>query len=275
MTITWGAGEPIPEGEDRLDVAAHRELLDRLDLNHPNVMDTAPAIQSLVDEAALRRHYPPEEVDQWLATLDSPAFRFARLTVAEQRSLTHLAAIDAAQSFCADPSTYLDHDGDPDPVSAFYGLGHLSHTRDLPTFALLVLHADVLDLDTRRDLTVFAWRVPEWPHSGLNTDLWHEAWARAGFCSDEDDVTPPTDPITVYRGATPRFKRGLAWTADIDKARWFARRFPKSDTFGQCRVYAADVNPNRVYARIVHRSEDEWVIDTRRLAIRTVEVPRA
>lgn len=226
-----------------------------------------------LDEAALRKA-GIEGVDEWVAVMDSPAARFHRLPIEQARELTHAAAVEAAHAFMQDPGGYLDAEGHPDPLRAFYALGHLSHTRDLPTYALLVLNFGALDLDTRRDLTVFAWRVPEWPHAGQNTDLWHSAWARAGFCSDVEDVERPTEPVVVYRGAAAKFKRGLAWTADIERARWFGRRFPAGGTFGLCRIYTATADPARLYARIVGRGEDEWVVDTRGLPIHTLEVCR-
>jgi hypothetical protein len=272
LDVTWGPG-PVPEGQDRLDPAAHEALLDRLDINHPHVMDNATALQSVIDEAAFRKAgFPEDEIGEWLKSLDSPAFRFARLDLAEQKRLTHEAAVKAALTFVSDPGAHRDADGDPDPMRAFYELGHLSHTRDLPTYALLVISADVLDLATLRDFLVFAWRTPEWPEQGMNREPWHASWRKAGFCSDTEDVGAPTGPVVVYRGASPKFKRGLAWTDDLDKARWFARRFPKSDHFAAGRVYEATATPDRVYARILGRGEDEWVVDTRRLPIRTLEV---
>lgn len=212
----------------------------------------------------------PAERAAFERMLASPSFAFSQLPLEEQKRLTHEAAVDAAARFVADPHAYDDADGEPDPMRAFYELGHLSATRDLPAFALLVLMSRVLDEGTERDLAVFAWRAPEFPEGGDGA-LWRETWRRLGFCSDMEDEPAPTETMRLYRGAVPRHKRGMAWTEDLDRARWFARRFPKSEHFGQGRVYVADVEPRRVFARISGRGEEEWVIDTQGLAIRTLE----
>lgn len=213
---------------------------------------------------------PDGERAQFEALLANPGVQFGMLPLEEQKELTHAAAVDAARRFVEDPGAYRDRDGAPDPMRAFYELGHLSATRDMPTFALLVIGSRVLDEETERDLAVFAWRAPEWPEQGDGV-LWRATWRRLGFCSDLEGEQPPTSPLALYRGAVPRYKRGMSWTADLDKARWFARRFPPSNYFGQGRVYAATVPPERVFARIADRGEDEWVIDTRGLAIKTLE----
>jgi hypothetical protein len=32
-------------------------------------------------------------------------------------------------------------------------------------------------------------------------------------------------PLTVYRGVIPEHERGMSWTTNIDRARWFASRW--------------------------------------------------
>lgn len=214
------------------------------------------------------------DADAFAVMLASPQHQHMVLPLAEQKDRTHDASVEAAHRFIADPTAFPDRNtGEPDPMRPFYSLGYLNHTRDLPGYALLIIYAGVLDRDTARDLAVFAWRATEWPERP-HTEEWRTAWTRLGFCSDTEDVTAPTEPVELYRGATPKFKRGMAWTDDRDRALWFASRYPKGDGFGQGRVYGATVEPGRVFARILGRSEDEWVIDTRRLPIRTLEVPR-
>lgn len=201
-----------------------------------------------------------EQVEGLRTFAASAVGMFAMMPLTEQRDATHEAAMAAADAFIRDPSG--------DPMETFYRLGHLSHTRDLPGYALTILLSQVLDEDTARDLILFSWRIPEWPEANGGTDAWRLAWQLAGYCAD-DDVPQPTKPTTLWRGAIPRHKRGMAWTGDRDKAVWFRDRFGTS-LGGVPRLYEATVDPSRVYARLVGRHEDEYVVDTRALPIRTV-----
>jgi hypothetical protein len=53
------------------------------------------------------------------------------------------------------------------------------------------------------------------------------------------DYPNPAGPLSIYRGATRGRARGMAWTTDPDKARWFADRF--SGLAGQGPFRAAHV----------------------------------
>jgi hypothetical protein len=46
----------------------------------------------------------------------------------------------------------------------------------------------------------------------------------AGFLSDDPNVGQPTEPLTVYRGASPFASRGVSWTTDLYVALRFAQR---------------------------------------------------
>lgn len=173
-----------------------------------------------------------------------------------------------------------------------------SHDRDLPTFASMVLSADALTEANARDLARTAWTICEFPEGNLTARQWRDIWAHVGYVDDgeeEDAATSydldatetvdhgrperPTEPTVVYRGAIASRKRGMAWTTDLTRARWFAARF--SGLAGQetlsggvrfrvAKVYRTTVPPDRVYARFNGRGEHEWVIDTRGLRIEEV-----
>lgn len=213
--------------------------------------------------------------------MDSPEGRFSRLPLAEQKQVTYEHAINAAASYLR------ARDWTADPMHHFWD--GPNHDRDLPTYALLIAEhalqiAVVLpapfDLgmpkDALADLLSTAWTMPEWPVGGdpYTAELWVRAFRAVGFVTTDDDhPAPPAEPITLWRGAVPAHKRGLSWTADRQRAEWFRDRFPPSEDggpFKQARLYEVKVNPNRILARFTERGEDEWVIDPRRLTIRTI-----
>lgn len=83
---------------------------------------------------------------------------------------------------------------------------------------------------------------------------------RAGFVSDDPAVQRPTEPITVWRGTqTCRSAdgRGVSWTTDRDKARWFAARFAIDEPGW---VWEATVPPSGVLGMFTDRGEEEVVV---------------
>lgn len=62
--------------------------------------------------------------------------------------------------------------------------------------------------------------------------------------------------VQLYRGAPPRFARGMSWTTDWHKARWFADRFHNGGV-----VYTARVAKAQFLAFLLGRGESEAVID--------------
>lgn len=68
------------------------------------------------------------------------------------------------------------------------------------------------------------------------------------------------DELTVYRGVAPgRVKDGLSWTANRDKALWFAGRF-NSDGKNQGYILSGIVKKKNVLAYLNRRGEDELVV---------------
>lgn len=72
------------------------------------------------------------------------------------------------------------------------------------------------------------------------------------------------DAITIYRGYAKLTgkRRGWAWTTDLEKARWFARRFAHK---GEPRVVSSLVSKADVIAYFTRRGESEIVINPKNL----------
>lgn len=79
------------------------------------------------------------------------------------------------------------------------------------------------------------------------------------------DPLPSDGPFRLYRGVAgvgaKRRKRGISWTASIEKAKWFAKRF--SDVLGvqleKPMVYMASVPKEYVYVYTNDREEEEFL----------------
>lgn len=78
------------------------------------------------------------------------------------------------------------------------------------------------------------------------------------------DPLPGPGPFTVFRGVAGRGAkrrlRGLSWTADRDKAIWFAKRFAVTGIEGPA-VFQTEIEAARVYAYTNGRSEQEFICD--------------
>jgi hypothetical protein len=78
------------------------------------------------------------------------------------------------------------------------------------------------------------------------------------------DPLPGSEPFTVFRGVAGRGarrrKRGISWTADKDKAIWFAKRF--ADTgLEKPAVFRAVIPAAKVFAYYDGRDEKEFLCD--------------
>jgi hypothetical protein len=81
----------------------------------------------------------------------------------------------------------------------------------------------------------------------------------------EGDPLPGPGPFVVYRGVAGRGAkrrlRGLSWTASLDKAIWFAKRFAELPDMEKPTVYQATVTAEHVYAYSDERNEQEFLCD--------------
>jgi hypothetical protein len=78
------------------------------------------------------------------------------------------------------------------------------------------------------------------------------------------DPLPGNEPFTVFRGVAGRGSkrrlRGISWTADREKAIWFAKRFVEMGLV-QPAVYQAVIPIANVYAYHNGRNEQEFLCD--------------
>ena len=104
-----------------------------------------------------------------------------------------------------------------------------------------------------------AWIIPEWPGQVAPAYGWITLFEYCGYIVDEERVERADDLpelLTLYRGAIPKYRRGLAWTSDIKKAKFFANRF-NSTSDKQGVVWKVTVPRELVLARFTDRNESD------------------
>jgi hypothetical protein len=108
-------------------------------------------------------------------------------------------------------------------------------------------------------------------------DAWDGSWnserpdkSAAMTAEAREELAKLSDPITVYRGCPvgeSHDDHGLSWTLNLEKARWFAKRF--AALRGPCLVLEGQVGKSDVHALLQGRNEQEIVsskvVITRRL----------
>lgn len=134
-----------------------------------------------------------------------------------------------------------------------------------------------LDLASKASAVMEAWSMAEFPEQYAPTRMWVQMFQDA--CDDDRDLyladgevvnraedlaglMLPDDRVRLYRGAIPDRRFGLAWTGDLDRAKWFAKRFDGIKDGVSGKVYVADIPAEWVLAHITGRTEDEYVVDT-------------
>lgn len=132
-----------------------------------------------------------------------------------------------------------------------------NHDRDNPDLLLTLIEESCLTPAAVRELLADVWTVTEFPGHNGGVDRWRDAFDQAGWLSD-DDSAQPTEPLTLYRGATPEHQYGMSWTADPERARWFAKRFSSPHSPGY--IYRRTFAPREILARFTGRNEDEYVV---------------
>jgi hypothetical protein len=136
----------------------------------------------------------------------------------------------------------------------------------IPTFIDWVKANRISD-DEGRDIWDWLWRDCEHPKQfGYGTLV--KMFKRYGFLTDDDEdakhpICRPTEPLTIYRGVhRASDARGLSWTLDLSRARWFAMRFSRNL---RGLTYKAVIPPEGVLARFDGRNESEVVVDPKLL----------
>jgi len=171
---------------------------------------------------------------------------------------------------------------DPEPVRAFEQIAHGMNIDPLE-----VLIANILPVAWQGALLPYFWSIrSNYPSMYAGTNTFVRLFERVGFVSDYEDVERPTEPMVIFRGATntpTQLARGMAWTTDLDKARWFSHRLdhlldPKLKQYGvvpqviRPTVWSAEISPEGILAMFYQQNELEVVINPRRLRkLRIVE----
>jgi hypothetical protein len=128
-----------------------------------------------------------------------------------------------------------------------------------------------------RECLAFAWTASEYPGRAIPKKRTLRLFRLAGWMSDttgevndHDAPARPLIPLRLWRGSTARYQRGLAWTADPERAAWFANRWHDG-----AKVWECTVPPARLLASFNGRGEAEFVCDVQGLVVRPVAEPQS
>lgn len=121
-----------------------------------------------------------------------------------------------------------------------------------------------------------AWSAAEYPErvgdlGCMPAYLWVQLFTEGGYTNDGESAAPPTEPVTLYRGAVPKRWFGISWTSNLELAQRFAStmngRLPGH-------VYVFQAPPDALLAFIgkrIGRDESEYVINPDYLSKATVK----
>jgi hypothetical protein len=160
-----------------------------------------------------------------------------------------------------DENGYYRFDRQIDAETFSTASAHLGRNK-APALLFDLYYGKSLDLAAHPRVVAGAWSSAEYPERCLEPpDIWAELFRTAGYTHDGQPATPPTEPITVYRGCTPDGREGISWTSDLAVARSFAHDQLRGRAVGH--VYAFDAPPDALLAYIheTGRQESEYVID--------------
>ena len=143
-------------------------------------------------------------------------------------------------------------------VSARVGRNDLPHT--------LASNLIVLPQEEIAKGLADAWTMCEFPSSVGDDETWEMLFSIAGvdsgkYLDDEGDMQPRNllpSTLTLYRGAHTTRIKGMSWTSDLERAKWFATRLGDKDMG----VYTITVPSDLVLGKFDRRGESEYVIDT-------------
>jgi hypothetical protein len=140
------------------------------------------------------------------------------------------------------------------PLCVAYDLGIIANNREVFTAAGIYEPA-FLEAFTGAEVN-----HSDWPLATLDVFF---------RCCDRDrlraagDPLPGPGPFTLYRGIAgcgPRRRpRGFSWTADFERAKWFATRLELLD-IGNPAVLQVTVDEDAVLAYVNERKEQEFVV---------------
>lgn len=130
-------------------------------------------------------------------------------------------------------------------------------SEDAPRFAEELIGAMRMPSEVRTTILANAWSRPHFPENILASYEWIQLFDEVGFAVDGKPAPAPTEPLTLFRGATEAGKEGMSWTTDRAVAERFASGMVMREP-GQ--VWTATVPPHALLANINGREEAEWVV---------------
>lgn len=119
-----------------------------------------------------------------------------------------------------------------------------------------------------RDVLIGVWTMAEFPARYVSRAVWLHWFDVANRVAR---YPVPAAPIQIFRGATPKFRRGMSWTTDRDRALWFANRYSDRPGHRAGKLYQVTVPSEVVLADVDAvageggRGEGEIIADPRRL----------
>lgn len=84
--------------------------------------------------------------------------------------------------------------------------------------------------------------------SFLDHEEWRDLFELAGYREDDCEARRPTEPLLLWRGATPEHRANWSWTDVRDIAIQFASGWMVQEVIGL--VWRAVVEPDRLLAKI-------------------------
>jgi len=99
----------------------------------------------------------------------------------------------------------------------------------------------------------------------LDRDEWRALFRAVGYREDDQPAARPTEPLVLYRGATPEDRAAWSWTENPDAAAQYASGWWVQADLGL--VWRATVAPEHLLARIIYQRYSEYIVDTDGLTI--------
>ena len=119
------------------------------------------------------------------------------------------------------------------------------------------------------ELLMIGWTMTEFVNNHPNVTLnefvsWFQK-ADKNYLMDEDELKVLHDLpeiVTIYRGVgSNKYKNGMSWTLDLDKARWFSKRFNFDGEY----VYQGTINKSDILVYTEQRNESEVIVNPRKV----------
>ncbi|SHX04346.1 Uncharacterised protein [Mycobacteroides abscessus subsp. abscessus] len=107
--------------------------------------------------------------------------------------------------------------------------------------------------ELRREV-IRAWVSCDTPHLHLTNSQWRAMFRAAGYTSNGEAATPPSEPVLLYRAAPPTRQGNWSWSPNLAVAQYFQRTGapgPVDPTpMASSVLWTCVVPPDRLLARI-------------------------